>query len=128
MRTFLALSVVLCLSGCAVVAVTSAVVLGRRGCRLRGRVGRNHSRRRHHRCSRRYRQGHRGVRSRRAIPSPQANRSSECLSAISNWFRDAESCRTGIVQGSAVRAKHVGKDIFAGLKNIVGGELRAIPN
>lgn len=30
----------------------------------------------------------------------------------------------GIVQGSTVRAKHVGKDIFAGLKNIVGGELR----
>ncbi len=31
----------------------------------------------------------------------------------------------GIVQGSTVRAKHVGKDILAGLKNIVGGELRA---
>lgn len=31
----------------------------------------------------------------------------------------------GIVQGSTVRAKHVGKDIFAGLKNIVGGELRS---
>lgn len=30
----------------------------------------------------------------------------------------------GIVQGSTVRAKHVGKDIFASLKNIVGGELR----
>jgi uncharacterized protein YbjQ (UPF0145 family) len=31
----------------------------------------------------------------------------------------------GIVQGSTVRAKHVGKDIFAGLKNIVGGELKS---
>lgn len=31
----------------------------------------------------------------------------------------------GIVQGSTVRAKHVGKDIFASLKNIVGGELRS---
>lgn len=31
----------------------------------------------------------------------------------------------GLVQGSTVRAKHVGKDIFAGLKNIVGGELKA---
>ena len=31
----------------------------------------------------------------------------------------------GIVQGSTVRAKHIGKDILAGLKNIVGGELRA---
>ena len=30
----------------------------------------------------------------------------------------------GIVQGSTVRAKHIGKDIAAGLKNIVGGELR----
>jgi len=30
----------------------------------------------------------------------------------------------GIVSGSTVRAKHIGKDIFAGLKNIVGGELK----
>ena len=29
----------------------------------------------------------------------------------------------GIVAGSTVRAKHVGKDIMAGFKNIVGGEL-----
>lgn len=29
----------------------------------------------------------------------------------------------GIVSGSTVRAKHVGRDIMAGLKNIVGGEL-----
>lgn len=31
----------------------------------------------------------------------------------------------GLVQGSTVRSKHVGKDLLAGLKNIVGGELRA---
>jgi len=31
----------------------------------------------------------------------------------------------GIVQGSTVRAKNVGKDILAGFKNIVGGELRS---
>jgi uncharacterized protein YbjQ (UPF0145 family) len=31
----------------------------------------------------------------------------------------------GLVQGSTVRAKHAGKDILAGLKNIVGGELKA---
>jgi uncharacterized protein YbjQ (UPF0145 family) len=31
----------------------------------------------------------------------------------------------GLVQGSTVRAKHVGKDLFAGLKNLVGGELTA---
>lgn len=29
----------------------------------------------------------------------------------------------GLVQGSTVRAKHVGRDLMAGLKNIVGGEL-----
>lgn len=29
----------------------------------------------------------------------------------------------GIVSGSTVRAKHVGRDLMAGLKNIVGGEL-----
>ena len=29
----------------------------------------------------------------------------------------------GVVTGSTVRAKHIGKDILAGLKNIVGGEL-----
>jgi len=31
----------------------------------------------------------------------------------------------GLVQGSTVRSKHAGKDILAGLKNIVGGELTA---
>ncbi|MEL6686902.1 MAG: YbjQ family protein [Pseudomonadota bacterium] len=30
----------------------------------------------------------------------------------------------GMAQGNVVRAKHVGRDIAAGLKNIVGGELR----
>lgn len=30
----------------------------------------------------------------------------------------------GLVQGSTIRAKHVGKDIMAGFKNLVGGELR----
>ncbi len=29
----------------------------------------------------------------------------------------------GLVQGSTIRAKHVGRDLMAGLKNIVGGEL-----
>ena len=28
-----------------------------------------------------------------------------------------------IVRGSTVRARHIGRDIFAGLKNIVGGEI-----
>jgi uncharacterized protein YbjQ (UPF0145 family) len=30
----------------------------------------------------------------------------------------------GVVTGSTVRAKHIGRDIAAGLKNLVGGELR----
>lgn len=31
----------------------------------------------------------------------------------------------GLVNGSTVRAKHAGKDFLAGLKNLVGGELKA---
>lgn len=30
----------------------------------------------------------------------------------------------GLVQGSTIRAKHLGRDFAAGLKNIVGGELK----
>jgi uncharacterized protein YbjQ (UPF0145 family) len=30
----------------------------------------------------------------------------------------------GIVQGSTIRAKHIGKDIMASFKNLVGGELK----
>ncbi len=30
----------------------------------------------------------------------------------------------GIVTGNTVRAKHIGKDIMASLRNIVGGEIR----
>lgn len=29
----------------------------------------------------------------------------------------------GVVRGSTVRARNIGRDIFAGLKNIVGGEI-----
>ncbi len=29
----------------------------------------------------------------------------------------------GIAKGSTVRARHLGRDIFAGLKNLVGGEI-----
>lgn len=31
----------------------------------------------------------------------------------------------GLVQGNTVRAKHIGRDIASGFKNIVGGELHA---
>ena len=30
----------------------------------------------------------------------------------------------GLVYGNTIRARHVGKDILAGLKNIVGGEIQ----
>jgi uncharacterized protein YbjQ (UPF0145 family) len=30
----------------------------------------------------------------------------------------------GLVQGSTIRAKHFGRDLMAGFKNIVGGELK----
>jgi len=30
----------------------------------------------------------------------------------------------GIVRGNSVRARHVGRDIVAGIKNLVGGEIR----
>lgn len=30
----------------------------------------------------------------------------------------------GLVQGSSVRAKHIGRDIMAGIKNVFGGELK----
>jgi uncharacterized protein YbjQ (UPF0145 family) len=36
--------------------------------------------------------------------------------------RITEHC--GVVSGSTVRAKNIGKDFLAGLKNIVGGELK----
>ena len=31
----------------------------------------------------------------------------------------------GIVRGNTVRARHIGRDIAAGLKNIVGGEIKS---
>lgn len=30
----------------------------------------------------------------------------------------------GVVSGSTIRAKHVGRDLMAGIKNVFGGELR----
>ncbi len=37
--------------------------------------------------------------------------------------REATSA-LGLVRGSTVRAKHIGSDIVAGLRNLVGGEVR----
>lgn len=37
--------------------------------------------------------------------------------------RDIARC-IGLVKGSTVRSKHIGSDIVAGLRNIVGGEVK----
>ena len=40
-------------------------------------------------------------------------------------FSDREIAETiGIVRGNAVRSRHLGKDIMAGFRNIVGGEVQ----
>lgn len=40
-------------------------------------------------------------------------------------LQDKEVSQTlGLVQGQVVKAKHIGKDIMAGFKNIVGGEVK----
>lgn len=40
-------------------------------------------------------------------------------------FSEYEIVETlGIVKGNTVRARHVGKDILAGFRNIVGGEIK----
>ncbi len=39
-------------------------------------------------------------------------------------FTDYEIVETlGLVKGNTIRARHVGKDIMAGLRNLVGGEI-----
>jgi uncharacterized protein YbjQ (UPF0145 family) len=39
-------------------------------------------------------------------------------------FRDYETVETlGLVKGNTIRARHVGKDIMAGLRTLVGGEI-----
>lgn len=39
-------------------------------------------------------------------------------------FADYEIAQTiGLVKGNTIRARHVGRDIMAGLRNLVGGEI-----
>ena len=39
-------------------------------------------------------------------------------------FEDREIVETlGLVRGNTIRARHIGKDILAGLRNLVGGEI-----
>lgn len=40
-----------------------------------------------------------------------------------NYVPDREIEALGIVRGSVVQSKHLGKDIMAGMKSMVGGEL-----
>ncbi len=40
-------------------------------------------------------------------------------------FADKEITETlGLVKGNTIRARHLGKDILAGLRNLVGGEIK----
>ena len=44
------------------------------------------------------------------------------------WYGDYKiivSIKDGIVKGEMVQSKHVGKDFLAGMKNIVGGEVKS---
>jgi uncharacterized protein YbjQ (UPF0145 family) len=48
------------------------------------------------------------------------------LKTTADTFSDREIETTiGVVTTNAVRARHVGRDILAGLKNLVGGEIGA---
>ncbi len=48
----------------------------------------------------------------------------ELLETTQDEFADYEIKETlGVVRGNTVRARHAGKDIMAGLRNIVGGEI-----
>ncbi len=48
----------------------------------------------------------------------------EMIITTSEEVQGREVAKTlGLVQGSTIRARHVGKDIRAGLKSIVGGEI-----
>lgn len=47
------------------------------------------------------------------------------LIATTNDIAGRETVETlGLVRGATVRAKHIGTDILAGLRNIVGGEMK----
>ncbi len=47
------------------------------------------------------------------------------LITTQNEFAGKEITETlGLVKGNTIRARHVGKDILAGLRNLVGGEIK----
>lgn len=46
------------------------------------------------------------------------------LMTTQDEFADYEIIRTlGVVRGNTIRARHIGNDILAGLRNLVGGEV-----
>ena len=46
------------------------------------------------------------------------------LMTTQDEFKDQQITETlGIVRGNTIRARHIGKDILAGLRTIVGGEI-----
>ncbi len=46
------------------------------------------------------------------------------LVTTQDYFTDYEIIETlGIVRGDTIRARHIGNDILAGLRNLVGGEV-----
>lgn len=57
-------------------------------------------------------------------PSPHEGSPDVLLSNMESVPGHTILRHVGLAQGNVVRAKHVGRDIAAGLKNIVGGELR----
>ncbi|WOD41292.1 YbjQ family protein [Nodosilinea sp. E11] len=57
-------------------------------------------------------------------PRPSTANSNLILTNIETIPGKTITQHLGLVQGSSVRAKHLGRDIAAGLKNIVGGELK----
>lgn len=49
---------------------------------------------------------------------------SQFLTVTTPKFEDREIVKVlGLVRGNTIRARHVGKDIMAGLRNLVGGEI-----
>ena len=53
-----------------------------------------------------------------------SNNSSIILTILENILGKEIVEHDGIVEGSTLRIKNIGKDFLAGLKNIVGGELK----
>ncbi|MDR2033809.1 MAG: YbjQ family protein [Helicobacteraceae bacterium] len=54
----------------------------------------------------------------------QGRNKSVSLSNIESFPGYTITKHLGLVQGSTVRSKHLGRDMMAGLKNIFGGELK----